>query len=284
MTWQLFILISVLFGSTSTLLKRVILIDDRSHPKAYSAFFQIFTGLLIGLFGFITTDMSYAGFQSILFNLALMILLYGFGNVFIFQALKALEASKFTIIFSTRVLFTILASTLILRERLLPQHLLGAILIFIGVLLVNDKSLKKLAFSKTEGIGLLAAASFGLANTNSRFILQTLDLYPFLFIAFVLPGVFIALIYPRIVGQMKVFLNKKIMSKMLIMSIVYALGAIAFFSSLKLAPTSSQVVSLNLTSVIVTVLLAIIFLKERKNLVQKLFAASVSFAGLLLVG
>lgn len=282
MTWQFLILTSVFLYSISVLLQRILLREEKSDPITYSVFFQFLTGIIIGGFGFLFSDMSFPNLKPLLFNLALMVLLYGFGNVFIFKALKALEASRFTIIFASRALFTILASSLLLREGLLPQQLLGTFLILSGVVLVNIKS-AKLAFSKKELVALLAAASFGLANTNDRFLLQEFKVYPYVFLGFVLPAVLIVLLYPYTVKKVKLFLEGGVLAKMLLLCVIYAASAITFFSALQIADNSSQVVSINITSVIVTVLLAVAFLKEREYLTQKLLGALASFVGLLLV-
>ncbi len=282
MTWQVLILISVFLYSISILLQRILLKEDKSDPKTYSIFFQLFTGLFVGVFGFMFSDMSFPNIRPLIFNLVLMTLLYGFGNVFIFQALKSIEASRFTVIFASRALFTILASFLFLQEKLSSRQTLGAFFILLGVVLVNIKS-AKLKFSKKEVTALLAAMLFGFTNTNDRFLLKSFTVYPYVFLAFVIPAFLIVLLYPYTVKKMKAFLECKLLAKMSLLCIFYAVSAITFFSALQKASNSSQVVSANLTSVIITVLLAIIFLKERDYLPQKLLGAIASFIGLLLV-
>jgi drug/metabolite transporter (DMT)-like permease len=282
MAWQFLILASVFLYSVSVLLQRILLKEERSDPKAYSVFFQLLTGFLIGGFGVLFKDVTFPNLRPLLLNLFLMALLYGFGNVFIFEALKTLEASRFTIIFASRALFTILASSLFLKEGLLPLQLLGTFLILLGVVLVNIES-ARLTFSRRELIAFFAAASFGLANTNDRFLLQEFKSYPYMFLVFIVPAILIVLLYPRTVKKMVVFLESGVLVKMLLLCVVYAASAITFFSALQIARNSSQVVSINLTSVIVTVLLAIAFLKERKHLPQKLLGSLASFVGLLLV-
>ncbi len=282
MTWQFLILTSVCLYSISVLLQRILLREDKSDPIAYSVFFQLLTGLMIGVFGFLFSDMSFPNLKPLFFNLVLMVLLYAFGSVAIFKALKTLEASRFTIIFASRALFTILASSLLLGESLSLQQFLGTFLILTGVVLVNIKS-TRLAFSKKEFLALFAAVSFGLGNTNDRFLLQEFKVYPYVFLGFVLPAVLITLLYPYKVKKMKIFLEGRVLVKMLLLCLIYAVAAITFFSALQIADNSSQVVSVNLTSVIVTVLLAIVFLNEREHLLQKLLGALLSFMGLLLV-
>lgn len=283
MTWQVLILASIFFGSVCTLLQRILLKDEASDEKTYSVFFQLLSGLMIGGFGLFFADMSFpSNLRPLIIGFILMTTLYGFGNVFIFQALKRMEASRFTIIFSSRAFFTVLASSLLLGEFLTPKQIMGTLLIIVGVILVNIKS-ARLTFARKEAVALLAAASFGFGVSNDSFMLKTFNLYPYVFLAFVVPALFIMALNPYTIKNMKVFLKKDIMTKMLLLCILYAAQAILFFAALQMSKNSSRIASVNLVSVIVTVLMAIAFLKERENLAQKLLGAVSSFIGLLLV-
>lgn len=283
MTWQVFIFASVVLTSIATLLQRILLKDEKSDPVSFSIFFQLLTGLLIGAFGSFFSDMSFPSrWSGIWVNLILMTVLYALGNVFIFKSLKLVEASVFTVIFSSRALFTTLGSTLLLHEGLNARQMGGTLLIILGVVLVTLKS-AKISFSRNEIYALLAGACFGFANTNDRILLKTLNLYPFVFLAFVVPAIMIAVVKPNAAKKMKAFFGKILLTRMIMLCIVYAVSAITFFAALQASPNSSQVASMNLTNVILTVLLSIVFLHERTNVPKKLAGAIASFVGLLLV-
>lgn len=283
MSWQIYILISVVLYSVSVLLQRVILKENESRPIAYSMFFQFLTGIVLGVVGFLFADMSLpSNFSGLLWNLILMVILYAFSNILIFKSLKQIEASKFSIIFATRSFFTVLASSLLLKEFLTGSQFLGVLLIFSGVILVNLKS-SKFSFDKGSLFALLAALAFGSANTNDRFLLGSFNIYPYITIGFIASSLLMAAVYPKELKHIKIFLDKKILKKMLILSVLYAFNAVAFFAALQKSDNSSQVASVNLTSVIATVALAAIFLKERDNLGKKVISAILSFVGLLLL-
>lgn len=283
MSWQILILISVVLYSISVLLQRVLLKENESQPVAYSIFFQFLTGVVLGLVGFLFADMSLpANLADLFWNLALMTILYGFSNIFIFKSLKQTEASKFSIVFATRAFFTVLASSILLEEFLEGSQFLGALFIFSGVVLVNLKS-SKLSFDRGTLFALFAAFAFGIANTNDRFLLGSFSVYPYITIGFLAPSLLMAAIYPKEIKHIKVFLDKKILNKMLFLSVIYAFSAVAFFAALQLSDNSSRVASINLISVIVTVILATIFLKEKDNLSKKVISAILSFVGLLLL-
>lgn len=141
---------------------------------------------------------------TVLPNVALLIFLYGIGNVFQFKALKVTQASMFVILFSTRALFTIAASTLFLHEGLGLSQWIGALFIFVGVVLVTLKN-NGFSIKSKEWLPLAAAAFFGFANTNDKILLTNMDLFPYLIMAFTLPAVFISIIFPTSARKMTTF-------------------------------------------------------------------------------
>jgi len=283
MSWQFLILVSVILYSISVLLQRVILKENESQPIAYSMFFQLLVGIVIGITGSLFADMSLPSNLTPLFwNLLLMTFLYAFANVFIFKSLKLTEASKFTIVFATRAFFTVFASSLLLKEFLTGSQFLGALLIFSGVVLINLKS-SKFSLDKGSLFALLGALAFGLANTNDRYLLKSFNIYPYITLAFIAPFFLMTVIYPKELKHLKLFLGKTVLKKVLLLSVIYAFSAISFFAALQISNNSSRVASANLTSVIITVILSALFLKERESLSKKIAGAVLSFIGLLLL-
>jgi len=283
MSWQILITIYIILYSVSVVLQRLILKGNESKPAAYTIFFSFLTGILVGIIGFFSSDMSFPqNIGSLMGNLILMTLLYGFANLLIFKSLKETEASKFTILFATRAFFTAAASSLVLKEFLSGEQWLGAFLIFSGVILVNLRSVK-FQFSKGELFASVAAIAVGVANTNDRFLLGSFNVPLYITTAYISTGLLIAVLYPRELKNIKIFFNPKMFRNILVISLISVFSSITFFAALQLAKNSSQVASLSLTSVIVTVLISVIFLKERDNLVKLLIASVLSFVGLLML-
>lgn len=222
--WQVLILLSVLFNAVAVVLQRVVLREQNSDPVAYSIVFQLISGSIIGAFGWVTGNLQFPpDITKILLFIGLMIVLYGFGNVFIFQALKAIEASKFTILFATRALFTILASTLFLNESLNTTQWIGALLILFSVILVTVEN-TRITFGKWEFLTLLAAAAFGLEVTNDRYILTMFPLYTFVLLAFVLPALMMWLVNVGRTQKIFELFHKTNLIRICGMAVVYAVS------------------------------------------------------------
>jgi drug/metabolite transporter (DMT)-like permease len=256
--------------------------EDKSDPIAYSIVFQVLVSSVIFITGLLIGDMALPDLKPLIPFLILMTILYAGANIFIFNALKRTEASNFSITFSSRTAFTIFASSLLLGESLNPQQLLGVILIFASIVLVNTEK-KKLKFTKNDSLGIIAGAFFGFANTNDRFILTQMNLYPYITISFLMPALLLFFLKPKVAHKMGVFAHKQTLTKMLILAVVYAGAAVTFFGALQKAPNSSQVVSIGTSTVVLTVILSIIFLKERAKIPLKILGGVVTTIGLLLV-
>lgn len=283
MSWQLLIGISVLLYAISVILQRILLKNDKSDPISFSIFFQIGVAIVIGILVLIMQGrIPLPSLNGIGWSVLAMTVSYALANIFIFKSLKVTEASRFTVIFASKTLFAILASTLFFGEGLTSTKWLGAILIIVGVIAVSIKD-TKLNLNKGDLYALIAAVLFGLANTNDRFLVRYFDPYSYVVLGFLLPGLLIGVIYPNKLSLIKVYLEKTVIYKMILLCLLYGLAAVAFFASLQNAPNSSEIFSVNAFGAIITVLLSIIFLKERDYLVRKIIGAIISLSGLLLV-
>jgi drug/metabolite transporter (DMT)-like permease len=281
MSWQLLVAISVFTNAISVLLQRVLLKNDKSDPVAFSIVFQLITGTLILIYavvrGFSTPDLS-----PLLINLILMIVLYGAGNVFIFKSLKLVEASEFTILFASRAIWTIIIAILALGEVFTLKQGFGTIFIFSSIALVSWHA-NKFKFGKGAFFSVLAAVSFGLAFANDAFIVRNFDVPSYLAIAFILPAVGVWAVNPKSTKKMAVLFSKELLPKLGLLAVFYAISAITIFLAYQVGRNVVRIAPLNQTTTIFTVILAMIFLGERKRMLQKIIGVILGFIGVLLI-
>ena len=282
MNWLVLIIISLTLNSIVSLLQRVMLKKDASDPVAYSVFFQLSISLLFLIFGLLINDIVFHELWNLIPNLLLMTVLYGLGNALIFTALKSTEASKFTIIFASRALFSVVGYSLILGDVFTTKQIFGLVMLLLAMLLVNRGNFSW-KVKKGDILSLLAGLCFGLANINDKILLGQIPIYTYLFLAFFTPPLFILLIRPATVSKLRSVLNKETLKVMLATIVLYGLGSVTFFTSLKNADSPSKVSTVNLAGVVLTVVFAIILLKERDKIPQKLIAAIMTVAGMYLI-
>ncbi len=282
MTWFFAIFLSVFLYAISVLLQRTVLKAENTDPTAFSIFTQVFIAVLIAIYALFTTGLYFTFTNSMIFPLILLVFLYGFGSLAIQHALKLSDAATFTLLFASRGIFTVIASTLLLHEGLNPKQIFGVVFIFISIVLVTLKT-RSISIRKADLIALLAALLLGFANTNDRYLLGVMQLYPFLILAYLLPALFSAVIFPKSAMKMFTMFSFTTFVKSCIFCVLYAISGVTFFIALQTAPNSSQVAIINLSSVILIVVFSMIFLKERENVGRKLLAVAISFAGLVLL-
>ena len=280
MPWIFFSLLSILAVSISNILQRVLMKDDKSDPFLYSIVFQFAAAAITGTFALIK-GFALPPIGQLPLNFFLEAVLYGLGTVFIFKSLQGLESSEVTILSSARLLVTIITAVFLLHEPFGLMRILGACLIIFAILLVTER---KKGFKLNRGIlyAFLMSLCYGLAVTNDAFILrQNKDVLSYTAIAFFLPGIFLLFIKPDAIKKMPSLLRPSAFRNMLIMSFFYSVAAVSFYTAIGLGGNASQVGPINQASVIVTVILAILFLGEKKNLIKKIVSAIIVFAGVL---
>lgn len=281
MSWIFFALISILSLSIANLLQRVLMKNEDSEIFSYSIVFQITCALIVGAFAFIK-GFSLPPIFQLPWNFLFMTVLYGTGTLLLFKALQSLEASETTILTSVRSLVTVVSAVVLLREAYSLKEAVGTLLILLSIFLISQ--VKKLSFKKGSIYAFGFALCFGLAVTNDVFILKRADAVSYATIGFLLPGIFLILVNPKSLKRLNRFFDIHILSKMFLMCLFYSIAAIAFYTAVTSGAKASQIGPINQSSIIVTVLLAAIFLSEKDNLFKKIIAAVLVTIGVILLG
>ena len=100
---------------------------------------------------------------------------------------------------------------------------------------------------------------------------------------FLLPNMLLWAIHPQKTRNMLILATGKLIPKIALLGVFFAVSATTYFLSYQVGRNAAQIASINQTSVIIIVLLAVIFLHERINLMRKLLASVISFVGILLL-
>jgi uncharacterized membrane protein len=209
--------------------------------------------------------------------------LYSAGAVCIFFALKRIELSRFTILFTSRILWSIVAALVFLHEAVTLPRLVGTALIISSIVLISWRK-QHMSLGKGELYGLLAAMFFGLGFISDAFIVQHADVLSYETISFAVSVLMISAFRPRAVRQVRFLLTGKMLPRVLVLSALYGISSIALLGAYQVGRNAAQIAPLAQTTTIVTVLLSIIFLRETANLVRKSAGTVLSFIGVVLVG
>lgn len=281
MTWLLYTLAGVFFFAIFYILSRTFLKEKNSDPIIYAIVFNLVCAVLIATValknGFLLPD-----FHRYALNLGLMTILYTGSQILVFKASKVIEASEFIIFSSTRALWTILVALLFLGEPFNLSKIVGTILILFSVVFVSLKK-KGIKLQKGHWYAFGAAFCIGVGLANDAYILRTSDAFTYGALAFILPGILTMLVSPSSTMKLKNYLNIKLISKILLLSVFYCIGFISIYIAYQKGGAASQIAPIGQSVVVLTVLLAALFLKERDNLLKKIIAAIIVSIGVLLL-
>lgn len=281
MTWQLFTLISIISLSFSVVLQRVLLHTHKTNPYAYAIVFQGTVGVLLllvaGIVGF-----RLPNFAPLIVPAAISVVCFGVGHIFYAKTLQRVEASSFSVLFSTQAVWTMILGIVLLHESMTILQVFGTVAIFTSVFLLA-KNPRAIFRDKGTLLGLLTGLLFGVAIYFWSYVGRHTDALSWAAISFVLTAIVVLVARPNALRAMAPFKHPAVLSKMIALAFLYGLGSLTMMYAYKYG--SFAVVSpLRQTSIIITVLLALIFLSsERHSIGKKVLAAVVCTFGVVLI-
>ena len=280
MSWQLLVAINVVTFSISVLLRRILLHEDKSDPIAYSIVFQALVGILTGIYA-ILHGFKAPDFGKYWFAITATTVLYALGNIASAKALQRVEASIFSILFASSAIWTIAASYLILHDKLSILHFFGILLVLASVATLGEKS-NSGRISRGTLLTLFTALLFGLAVVGWTYVARRADVPTWTSLSFLGPSLAILLVKPRAVRKMRPFLSRRIFNTMLLLGVIYSISALTALFAYR-DGNVNLVAVLQQSSIILTTVLGIVFLNERKDLLKKAVSALICLVGVVLI-
>ncbi len=279
MHWLIFAGISVLAYSGATLFQRLAMKEESSDPVTSSIIFQFLLGIgstaIALIWGFKMPP------SHLWPNLLAAGALYASGSVLFFRSIKMIEASELAILGGFGTLVTIIVAFFFLSERLTGIQWIGAVLILIAIVLVKFER-RNFRYNKGVLYALLGTSCYGLAIVFDGYNLKFYDAISYLPVMSFIPGVLLLLAFPRHVPKI-ISQVRTININLVIYSLLYVISAETFYLPIQQGTLVSQMSSVGRVSIILTVILAMIFLKERSHLGKKLIGAILATLGIVLI-
>ncbi|KKU95179.1 hypothetical protein A3A64_03365 [Candidatus Gottesmanbacteria bacterium RIFCSPLOWO2_01_FULL_48_11] len=280
MSWFIFAIISVVSSSVSNIVQRAVMRDKESDPVASSILFQFILTFITGIFAL------YKGFTAppiINFPLQFMVsaTFYGVGTLCMFQAAKRIEASEKTILSAFGAIVTIVVALIFLNESFTIRQFFGTGLVLLSVVLIQNK----LGIVRSIGTlyAILGTSLYAVAVVSDTFILRHYDAISYTPVMSFLPGVVLLLVNPSVIKRFKSILNGRYIRNMFLYGFFYGIQAIMYYLALSLGANASQMAPLFRSEIVLTVLLAVFLLGERKKLGIKLLSAVIVSIGVFLI-
>ncbi len=282
MSWQLLVGLSVLFYSVNGLLHRILMKDDNSDAYAQSVAFMG----LVGLFAFIIVLFRGGLHASFSLNQLLlffpMVFINAIAMIFAFKGIKLIEASEHTILLTSSKLWLIIGAILFLHESFSLQKLIGAIAILLGVAVAEWRK-KKFVFNQGAFYVLLAAMFYATSEIICYFILRNFEATSLIVYSCFVSVATLVIIRPGTIKKLSFYLKPKHAINIMVVSINDTIATLFVFLAYQVGRNALQIGPLMATQTIVTVLLALIILKEKDYMFQKIVGAVTVVMGTILL-
>ena len=256
--------------------------DENSDAYAQAVTFTALTCV----FSFIVL-LFRGGFQSTLtWNILPLFLfavfLSAMGMIFTFKGFKAIGASEHTILLTTSRLWLILGAILFLQESFTITKLIGTAAILFGVVLAEWR---KQTFVLNQGAVyvLLAALTFAAGEIVSFTIVRNFDVLSYMVYGSLFVTTILIVLRPNIIKKLSFYFKPRHALNIGTTSVNDALANIFGLSAYQVGRNALQIGPIMATQTLLTVVLAIIFLKERDHMSQKIVGSLSAVIGTILL-
>jgi len=282
MSWQILLILSIIFLSFNGLFHKSLLKDDKSDPRAQAIVFLGIGGILSIVIALVRGKFLIEFSPSLVFNFLTLAIFATIAYVLKYRGFQLINASEVVIFSTTSKFWNVVGASIFLHEIITIQKIIGTLIILIGIAVTMYVD-KKIKINKGIFFTLAAALLFGLTDINGYYILQTMDASNYQIYFYLLPVFALLLIQPSSIKKLSYYLKYDRALKVTALAIFDTLGMLALFFAYQVGGKASVIGPLSATKVIVTVVLAIIFLKERDNITKKLVGSMIAVIGVVLL-
>lgn len=280
MSWLLIVFINVVAISVAYLFQRLAMKKEDSDPLLSTIIFQFLLGFVTIPFA-VAKGFTWPNWAELWPYFLFSTIMYALGSVMFFKSIKLIEASEMTILSGAGAIVTVLCAYIFLSERLVTIQYFGALLVVLSILLIQYRK-QKFVFSRGAILALFATSLFAFGTISDMMIIKTYDAIAYAGLMSFFPGLMLCLMYPRKIKELPRAI-KTINKNLLAYALIYSIGVITFYMALAKGALLSQVSVISKTNIVLTVILAAIFIKERDHLWRKVIAAVICMVGVILV-
>ena len=282
MSWQLLISISILLFSFNGLFHRTLMKEENSDPIAQTIAFYGLGGIFIILLLAFRGGFQY---QPILHNIPLILVYTVFATaapVLAFKALKSIGTSENSILSSSARLWVVLGAFFFLHEPFSMQKIVGTVVI-LGGIIISQWRKEKIDINKGMFYALIAAVAYAIAETISYDLLRSFNVLSYSVLSCFLPVIALIILMPRSLRKLSFYRKPSRAINISIVSVNDTIGTVCVFLAYQVGRNAAQIGPLLATQTILSVILAILILKERDHMVNKIIGAVVVVIGVVLL-
>lgn len=270
------ILAGICYGITEAINKDI---TEEKYSSFSYGFLQYFLNFLIFLVPAVFFVKLPPISTSYLYLLAVVVITL-LANTLTIKAYKTEDISSMSILSSVTLLTSVLLGVTFLAENLNVYKISGIFIIVLGIFVIFFEG-KKLVARRGLLIALVAKILWGIQPLIDKKALNSFDLLSYLVIVMGILS-FSHFLLPEVVKEARLIFTKYrwqiIISRLFVIA-----GLFTYLWSIKRGSISIVNTNVDTFFLLVTVLIGIIYLKERKNIAKKLIGCLVCILGIVLL-
>ena len=286
MNWLLLTILAIVSRAVFGIAVKLLSNKARVSAATQAVLLTTGAGLLAILVSPLVGGITIHGLSAVWFIALLMVASQAFGNILFFKGLEKLDASTAQIAFASILLWSTLLSILFLGSQFTFKQFVGILILFIAILTVQYTKNKDRTINSGILYVFMSTFLFAVFQTTSAELAKTISAGTYLVLAYLGSSLIVGAIYYGKLKKDTQFLRsnaRKLVNPMLFACVTSIMYFVFSYFAYKSAPDRGIVVVLLTSQVILSVILAIIFLKERKNVNRKLVAGALAvIAGVLI--
>ena len=286
MNWLLLTILAITSRAVFGVAVKVLSNHARVSAATQAILLTTGAGLLALLISPLIGGLTTTGLAAMWDIALIMVVSQAFGNMLFFKGLEKLDASTAQIAFASILVWSTLLAIIFLHSSFTLKQFVGIAILMLAILIVQYS--KNGARKLNEGVVYIFMSTFLFAvfQTSSAELAKTVSAGTYTVLAFLGSTLIISAVYSGRLKKDMPFLKTN--AKKLIPFILFACGTslmyfVFSYFAYKHAPDRGVVVVLLTSQVILSVILAIIFLKERSQVGRKLVGGALAVvAGVLI--
>lgn len=277
--WVIFVLLFSIFVSLSSILSRYIL-SKKSNVMGFVFLHNIAGAVAI-------LPLLYFDFRLPTEIMPWIFLLFGttsglLGDYYYFLSLKEEETSVLSLVFRMRLVYTFIAGILIFGEKVSGLDVLAMLFVLFGAIIVNYKN-GQIKFSKGVILANISNIFLTILLIMDKQVSGSISVPLYSFLNFASSGIFFGIIYFKDKrNNPNIFITEKSRWLIALAGVFLAIGTTFRRFALVDGDLSMVSILMNL-SVVLTVVMGIVILKERTQLPQKILGLIILLAGVAML-
>lgn len=282
LNWFPLVLFYIITNASSKLLQRYTVQNEEVEPPAYSGYFFLVCGLLSIPFLYFE-QIKYPTEPKLWIVLLLSSIFYTVSMLLFFKALKAIEVSQVEAIATTRTIWLMLLGIIFFKEQLYFSQIIGIFLIFLGLIVIYWQKGTKFNFQKFHLYTLFYAIIISCAYALDKYLLNYFSVVFFNFVIYLIPGILTLIFVPNSFNNIKILIKPQKNNYLIILCCFLQIAStIALYAAYQIGELS-LIGPLAQTSVIITITVSLVVLKERWNMKRKILGIALALLGIAFI-